>query len=91
MQYFVHDKPSSTSQFIKDKSRDLQKLLRYLNGIVAFTFEDVTGGCAGRSAFPEFCGCDDLSDVSPAISILYANDFPSEALSLTSASSISSL
>ena len=34
---FVQDKPISTSQFIKDESRDLQKLLRYLSRIVTYT------------------------------------------------------
>ena len=31
-QYLDHDKSSSISQLIKEKSRDLQKLLRYFNG-----------------------------------------------------------
>ena len=45
----VHNKSKSTSQFIKIKSRDLQKLLRYLSGIVSSTFyvKDSTGGCTG--------------------------------------------
>ena len=34
-QSFVHDKSSPISQFTNGKSRDLQKLLRYLNGIVS--------------------------------------------------------
>ena len=91
MQTFFHNESSSTSQFIKRKSRDLQKLLRYLSGIVTFTFKHNTGACAGWSAFPEFRSSGDLSGVSPNISVLYSNDFPSEALPLTSTSSILSL
>ena len=53
-QSFVQDKSSSTSQFIKVKSRDLKKLLQYLSGIVTSTFKISTGGCAGQSASPGF-------------------------------------
>ena len=53
-QSFVQDKSSSTSQFIKVKSRDLKKLLQYLSGIVTSTFKNSTGGCAGQSASPGF-------------------------------------
>ena len=35
---FVHNKSISTSQLIKGKSSDLQKLLRHFNGIVTSTF-----------------------------------------------------
>ena len=56
MQSFVHDKSSSTSHFIKGKSRDLEKLRRYLSGIVIFTFKNDTDGCAGWSACPEDFG-----------------------------------
>ena len=48
---FFHDKLSSPSQFIKGKSTDLQKLLRYLSGIVISTFKVGTGssgGCEGQ-------------------------------------------
>ena len=48
------DKSSCTSQFITGKSRDLQKLPRYLSGTVTFTFKNDTDGCAGWRAFPEF-------------------------------------
>ena len=82
-QSFVHDKPSSFSQFINDKSRDLQKLLRYLSGIVNSMCKVGTGG---QFASPPFRG---LSGVFPTIFVLYSNDLPSEALSSTS--SISSL
>ena len=71
MQSFVHDKSSSTSHFIKGKSRDFEKLLRYLSGIVTFTFKNDTDGCAGWSACPEFWSCDNLCGVSPTISVLY--------------------
>ena len=90
-QSFVHNKSSSTSQFIKGKSRDLQKLLSYLSGIVTSTFKDGTGGCADWSAFPGFPGCGGRSGVSPIIFVLYSNGLPSDALSLTSASTILSL
>ena len=53
-QSFVQDKSSSTSQFIKVKSRDLKKLLQYLSGIVTSMFKKSTGGCAGQFASPEF-------------------------------------
>ena len=33
------------------KSKDSQKLLRYLSGIVTSTFKDGTGSCSGWSAF----------------------------------------
>ena len=45
---------SSTSQFIKGKSRDLQKLVRYLSGIVTSVFKDGIGDCAGWSTSPGF-------------------------------------
>ena len=60
MQSSVHDKSSFTSQFIKAKSRDVQKLLRYLSGIVTFTFKNDADGCAGWSACPEFWSCGNL-------------------------------
>ena len=89
-QLFVHNKSRSTSQFTKSKSRDLQKLLRYLSGIVSLTFyvKDSTGGCTGWSAFPGFLGFGILSGVYPTIFDFYSNDLPCEALSLTSTSKI---
>ena len=74
-QYTV-DKSSSISQFINGKSRSIQKLLRYLSGIVTSTF---TVGTAGRFASPSFSGC---ASVFPTVSVLYLNDLSSEALSL---------
>ena len=71
MQSSVHDKSSFTSQFIKAKSRDVQKLLRYLSGIVTFTFKNDADGCAGWSACPEFWSCGNLIGYSPTISVLY--------------------
>ena len=43
----AHDKPNSISQFISSKSRNLQKLLRHLSGIVTSAFKAGTGsrGC----------------------------------------------
>ena len=46
-QSFVHDESGSISQFINGKSRDLQKILRYLDGIANSTFKAGTGGCGG--------------------------------------------
>ena len=37
----------SMSQFIKGKPGDLQKLLRYLSGLVTSTFTVGTSGCDG--------------------------------------------
>ena len=82
-QSFVHDKSSSISQFINGNSRDLQKLLRHLSGIVTSMYED---GAGGRFTPPSFSG---PSGVFPAIFASYSNDLPSEALSSTL--SISSL
>ena len=48
-QSFVHDKTSSIWPFISRKSKNLQKLLRYLNGIVNSTFKAGTAGYGGRS------------------------------------------
>ena len=45
-QFFDHFKSRSTSQFIKDKLRDLQTLLSYLSGIVTSVFK---GGIAGNA------------------------------------------
>ena len=70
-QPFLHDKPSPTLQFIKGKSRDLQKLLKCISGIVTFTFKNDIDGCAGWSVCPEFRSCANLSGVSPTISVLY--------------------
>ena len=63
-QSFVHDKSSSTLQLLKGKWRKLQKLLRYLSGIVTSTFKVGThscGACGGRggwdtSGFGNGCG-----------------------------------
>ena len=47
---FVHDKSSSISRFISCNSRKLQRLLRYLSGIVTPTYKagiDGCGGCCG--------------------------------------------
>ena len=80
-----HDKSSSTLQFIKGKSRNLQKFLRYLS--VTSTFKDGTSGCAGRSTSPGFPYCGGLSGVSGFV--LYSNGVSFKALPLTSTSSTS--
>ena len=46
-QPFVHNKSRSTTPFIKEKPRDLQKLIRYISEIVTSMFKDGTGGWAG--------------------------------------------
>ena len=63
-QYFAHDKSSYISQFINSKSRDLQKLLRYLSGIVTSTFKIGTGGRFASLSIPG------LSGVFPTIFVL---------------------
>ena len=55
-QLFFYDKSSSISQFINDKSKNLQKLLRYLNGIVTSTFTVSTGGRCASPLFPGHSG-----------------------------------
>ena len=63
-QSFAHDKSSSISQSISGKSRNLQKLLWYLSGIVTSLFKTGTGGCGGCVGwFPSWSGsgCDGLS------------------------------
>ena len=72
-QSFVHDKSSSISEFTNEKSWDLQKLLRYLSGIVTLT---IKVGTCDQFASPSIPG---LSVVF-AIFALYSNDLPSEAL-----------
>ena len=95
-QSFVHDKSSSIAQFISFKSKNLQKLLRYLSGIVTSTFKAGTGGRGvrgGRGSWDPpvvsggcgaHFGCAGLCGVFPTIFVLYLNDLPSEALSSTS-------
>ena len=82
-QSFVHNKSSSTSQIIKGKSSDLQRLLRYLSGMVISMFKVASGGRAGWWACPSFPDCDGLSGVFPVIFVLYLNHLLFEALSLT--------
>ena len=72
---FVHDKSSFISQFISGKSRNLQKLLRYLIGIVTSAFKADTSGYGGRGG---------LLGVFLTIFVLYLNDLQSEVLSSTS-------
>ena len=55
-QSFVHDKSSSISQFINGNSRDFQKLLRYLSGIVTSTCKVGTGGRFASPSFPGISG-----------------------------------
>ena len=44
-QYFVCDKASATSQLIKAKPSDLQKLLKYFSETAISTFKVSTNGC----------------------------------------------
>ena len=75
IQSFVHYKSSSTSQLLKGKSRDLQKLIRYLSGIMASTFKVGTGGGRGGwLASPSLSDYAGLSSVFPVILLLYVND-----------------
>ena len=65
-----------------------------MSGIETSTFKTGTGGYGGRFGRDgwdpsEFGGCGGISGVFPTTFVLYLNDLPSEALSLTS--SISSL
>ena len=80
-QSFAHDKSRSTSQFIKGKSRDLQKLLIYLSGKGVSTFKHGPGGCGGQMASPSLPGRAGLFGVFPTIFVLYSNDLPSKGLS----------
>ena len=66
-QSVLHDKWSCTLQFIKGKSRDLQKLLKYLSGIVTSTFKD---GTDGWSTSPEYLGYGGLSGNSSTIFVV---------------------
>ena len=75
-QSFVHNKSSSVTQFISSKSRNLQKLLRYLSGIVTSTFKVGTAGRFVSSSFRDHSG------VFPTIFVLYLYDLSSEALLL---------
>ena len=47
-QIFDDFKSSTTSHFIKGKSKNLKKLLRYLSRIVTSVFKGGVGGYAGR-------------------------------------------
>ena len=85
---FVHHKWGSTPQTINGKCNNLQKLLRYLSGIVTSTFKFGAGGYGGQFTFPEFQDCDNFSAISIPIFVLYSNDLSSETLSLTSTSPI---
>ena len=80
---FVHDKSSSTSQLIKGKSRDFQKLLKYLSETWNSMFKDGIGGCAGGSTSPGFPGCGSHAGVFPIIFVLHLIDLPCESLSST--------
>ena len=83
----VHDKSNSTSQLITGKSRDLQKSLRCVSGIVTSTFKVDTRGCEGSGSRCEFgSGCGSCggrgscSSVVPLIFVLYSIDLPCAAL-----------
>ena len=55
------------SQFIKGKSRDLQKLLRYLSRIVTLMCKNGISTCGDPSASLKFPGCGGLSGVPPTV------------------------
>ena len=73
-------------QFIKGKSRDSRKLLRYLSEIVTSVFKgDIGGcGCCGGLDPSGFGGASSshagLASIFTIIFVLYLNDLPSEAL-----------
>ena len=67
---FVRNKSCSTLQLIKGISRDLERFLRYLSGIVTSAFRDDTSACSGWSASPGFPGYGGISGISPNISVL---------------------
>ena len=81
---FVHDKSSSTSQLIKSKSSDLQKLIRYFRGITISTFKVGTRGGGGESACPGIPGCEAQAGVFSIISVLYLSDLSFKASLSTS-------
>ena len=78
-QCVVHDKSTSISQCISGKSRNLQKLIRYLGRIVTSTFIVGIGGCSGCGGwFPSWSGssCGSrgvLSGIFPTFFGLYLN------------------
>ena len=81
--FFFHVKSNSNLHLIKDESSYLQKLPRYLSGIVISTLKVSSGGRAGWSTFPSFPGCAGLSSVF----FCYFCYLPFEALSLALSSS----
>ena len=71
-------------QLFKGKWNDLQKVLRYLSGIVTVVFEGGTGGHGGQSPSGE-TGCfGGSASVFLFIFILYLNDLPSKSSSTLS-------
>ena len=62
-QCFDYVKWSSTSKLIKGKLRYLQKLLRYLTGIVTSTFNFGACGRAGWSVSPSLPNCAGLASI----------------------------
>ena len=68
-QYLVHNKSSSISQLIRGKSSDLQKLLRYLSGIVTSVFKGSASGHGGRS--PPSGGTDGCGGLISVFSIIF--------------------
>ena len=94
-QSFVDNKSGSTSKLIKSKSRDLEKVLTYLSGIVTSVFKGGTDGCASLTCWdpPRFggscagSGC--LTSVFPFVFVFYLNNLLFEtSLSTPSISSI---
>ena len=50
-QFLDHFKSTSTLQFVKGKSRDLQIFPRYLSEIVNSVFKESIGDCSGRGGW----------------------------------------
>ena len=73
-QIFDDFKSSTTSHFIKGKSKNLKKLLRYLSGIVTSVFKGGVGGYAGCGGwFPSWSrsGCAGRAGVASVIPIIF--------------------
>ena len=72
-QFFKNFKSCSVSQFIKGKSRNLQKLLRYLSGIVTSVFKGSIGSCTGCGGWDPFGfsgGCAGRASLAFVLSLL---------------------
>ena len=88
-QFLDHLKSSSIWQLMKGKSRDLQKLLKYLSQIMVSVLKGGIGdycGCGGctLSGFCDGCaGRGRRAAVFPIAFVIYSNNLLFEALSST--------